>query len=438
MTIPAVIEHFTALFAGSLDKRKKKLIPFMLSSLLLCRNLRSYAAMSEAIVTQRRNRASICKFYKRERFHSRDMYQNALDAVMADEAIVSSKEAKGKTWVLCIDGVCSKRGGFSKIENAIKYKKKTKDKGRSTKAHTFIQGCLITDKGVRLPLARRTFYTRSYCRRHKRKYVKMTKLAELIIDIAVIPEGVSVVVVADEFFEGQTLDGVCRKRGYFYISPADNRRCFEKPNGTRSSQHLHERGLSLNRSELTGIVLTPYQEGTALLRRRTGKDKHKRYYFAFSEIRDVAKLGSVRVTYSWKTHSRKERLSRKRFKVLVSNANHWTVRQIVEYYELRWQIEIFFRELKSFLGLVDFTGQDFQAYERYFDMVLLEYLFLEWYRCVSLNAARSNRVKGTLKTARTLVILKLFKQEVDRETIAYIGSNFRKRKHAGVAAALRQ
>lgn len=426
ITIPVIVERFTALFASSLDKRKKQLIPFMLSALLLCRNPRSYAAMSEAIATHRRNRASICKFYKRERFHSRDMYQNALDAVMADLDVTSPKTANGKTWVICIDGVCSRRGGFSKIENAIQYKKKTKDKGRSTKAHTFIQGLLITPTGIRLPLARRTFYTKEYCRRHKKKHVKMTKLAELIIEMVVVPKGVTVVVVADEFFEGKTIDTVCRKRGFLYICPVDNRRCFENSEGVRCSQRLYQRGLSLNRSALTGIILTPYQEGTALLRRRTGKDKHKRYYFAFSEIRGVAGLGSVRVVYSWKTSSRTKRLSRKRFKTLVTNANNWTVRQVIEYYEMRWQIEIFFRELKSFLGLVDFTGQDFRAYERYIDMVLLQYLFLEWFRVVRITETRSNRTKGKLKTARTLVLLKLFKDEADSETIAYIADKCRR------------
>ena len=35
-------------------------------------------------------------------------------------------------------------------------------------------------------------------------------------------------------------------------------------------------------------------------------------------------------------------------------------------YALRWQIEVFFRELKSDMGLEDDSGGDFRAYERFF------------------------------------------------------------------------
>lgn len=230
--VPDRVQTFVGLFASSLDKRKCVVYPLLLSCLLLCRGAKSYAGLSRTIVTYEPNRASVSKFFSRQRLHSRNIYEDAMYAVM-EQYLEHGKVVKPVIWILAIDGVSSKRGGFAKIDIAIKYRKKRKDTGPTTKAHTFIQGLLITHTGMRIPLPRRT----------------------LIIATLKVPPLVRIVVVKD---------------------------C------------------------------------------------------------DVTTL--------------------------------------IEYYELRWQIEIFFRELKSFMGLTDFTGGNFAAYERFVDMVLLAYLFLEWYR----------------------------------------------------------
>jgi hypothetical protein len=420
IAIPGVIYSFISLFSYSLDRRKMVLIPVVLSCLLLCRGNKSFAALSRTIVTEERNRAALSKMYRRARFHSRNIFEDAVATVM--EQLQSGDYCKKPvTWVLCIDGVCSKRGGFAKIENAIKYRKKGEDsKGRSTKAHTFIQGLLITHTGVRLPLPRRTFYTKEYSKKHGRKPVKMTDLAELIVEDVVVPPMVRVVVLADEFFEGTTLDAACRKRGFIYIVPVDKRRCFGDHEGNRLSGKLYGYGVSLNRKKLKKIVLKSHAEKTVLQRRRTGSDDKKRVYFATSEVQCVSGLGDVTVVYSWKPPLSARRWKRKWFKVLVSNATDMDTATLIEYYELRWQIEIFFRELKSMIGLTDFTGQEFAAYERFFDMILLSYLFLEWYRLRRLSLERSRKLKSSLQTARTGVLLQLFQGEADLASISYI------------------
>ena len=63
-----------------------------------------------------------------------------------------TREAK-RTWVFILDGTATKRGSYTKIENALQYREKsTKSKGKSTKAHTFLMGLLITDTGARIPV----------------------------------------------------------------------------------------------------------------------------------------------------------------------------------------------------------------------------------------------------------------------------------------------
>jgi hypothetical protein len=323
-------------------------------------------------------------------------------------------------WFLAIDGVCSKRGGFAKIENTTKYRKKQKDKGPSTKAHTFIQALLITHTGLRIPLPRRTYYTRKYCWKRKRKYVKMTRLAAIIVETVKVPPMVSIVVVADEFFEGTLLDTACNTRGFTYITPVDSRRCIANRNGERTGQTLFRHGKALDRKKLKKIAFTPYKERTALLRRRTGGDKKRRVYFATSEKLCLSGLGERTVLFSWKPATKSRRWKSSWFKCLVSNAKTLDAATLIEYYELRWQIEIFFRELKSFIGLVDFTGENFEAYERFVDMVLLAYLFLEWYRFELLSSCSRRKDIPELQRARTRSLLRLFQSEADMSSVKYI------------------
>ena len=51
--------------------------------------------------------------------------------------------------------------------------------------------------------------------------------------------------------------------------------------------------------------------------------------------------------------------------------------QVVQWYKLRWQIEIFFRELKSRMQLGCYELMKFKAVERYIDILLMGFLLLE-------------------------------------------------------------
>jgi IS4 transposase len=216
------------------------------------------------------------------------------------------------------------------------------------------------------------------------------------------------------------MDKACNERNFTYIMPIDSRRCIEDADGKRTSMTLHRRGKSMNHKKLKKIVFYPHKERTALLRRRTGKDKKRRVYFATSEIQRISGLGERTMVYSWKPQTKSRRWKSSWFKVLVSNAKDCAVATLIEYYELRWQIEIFFRELKSFIGLTDYTGGDFEAFERFVDTVLLAYLFLEWYRIQLLKEVRSKKDLSHLQSVRTLSLLTLFQAEADKASVEYI------------------
>jgi SRSO17 transposase len=423
VNIPPSLEEFCRMFGSGPTKAQKRLLPMLLSGLLLVRGKRSQAALGRAVKRQRRHRSSLSRLFRRARFRTRDVCK-AVSRKLMDIVKPTHKGAR-RTWVLLIDGTCTKRGGFTKIANALKYKRKKKKKGRSTKAHSFVMGLLITERGVRIPVARRTFYTKAYSRKHRKKYRSQQALAGIMIRELHLPEDVDLIVMADEYFEGESLWKVCSELGHTWIVPVDSRRCFSDRHGRRrAGRRLHARGKALSRTAYEEVVLVRGQEKTVSYRRywsrRTGP-KDKRRYRVAREIRSVTKLGKAQVVYSWKSPVYRPRRSERgeTFKVLLTNNLEMTGAEVVEWYELRWQIELYFRELKSYVGLSDYSGQDFQAFERHVDMVMLAFSSQEWRRMCLLNAKPAPKIESQLKTARTSFMQQLLEREAEERDLEY-------------------
>lgn len=81
-------------------------------------------------------------------------------------------------------------------------------------------------------------------------------------------------------------------------------------------------------------------------------------------------------------------------KVLACTDATATARQVVEWYEVRWQVEIFFRELKSRMQFGCYVLQKFEAVERYLDLLLMGFLLLEQERLRELRAAGPASARG--------------------------------------------
>ena len=67
-------------------------------------------------------------------------------------------------------------------------------------------------------------------------------------------------------------------------------------------------------------------------------------------------------------------------KVLTANNRAMSVRDVIELYSIRWQIELFFKELKSTLGFHQDPFQNFDATEGWAELALTTMLYLERYR----------------------------------------------------------
>ena len=433
VTIPPRLESFGTRFHNMLSKNRRTVLPWILAGILLTRGKRTQSAIGREVLSLERTPGSVSRRMRRDSFRTRDMVRAESKRQIEQE--IKKADSKEERWFLSIDGVCIQRGSETKVENAIQYRKKARgSKGRSTKAHTFVQGIVITASGARIPLPRRSYYTKEYVNRQNKRlklgrrkgnrlaFKTQVDLACLIVKEMNLPDNIRLVVVADEYFEGKKMTNLCRKKGYVFIAPVDSRRNFEEEG------KLHARGKALARSAYQELILCRGEEETASHRRhqpRGAGEKGRRVYRFHDERRAVAGIGEVAVVCSWKRRrDRSGRLtSRETFKVLVCSDPTIPGKTIIEWFEMRWPVEVFFRELKSELGLGDYQGTDFSACERHFDLVLLSFMFLEQMRRNEMARTRSVVRRRELACMRTSGLKRRLEREAHEADLAWFTKN---------------
>lgn len=398
-------------------------LPILLHGLLLAVKGHSLAVLGEATLLHWRCAGTVCRWLARLRFPVDRWHEYACRRLLRCAARLGG----GGPWFALFDGTDTKRGGLAKIQNTRNYGKKPKAKkgGRpSTKSHTFVLGLLLLPCGLRLPLPRKSWYTKAYAKEHDLTYRTQIELVEeLLLWLApLLPKDVDLVVLADSYFESKRLFDLCRKHDWTFITKLTTDRTFADEPGQRIVAH----GQSMAQEKFRRCRLCRGREATAGYRRqptRKARAHEKRVYDYHSERRLVSKAGEVQVVYSWKTpaYTPRANFDRCTFATLVTNNLRLPPRKVVEYYELRWQIEVFFREVKGQLGLQDYQGTHFPSYERYVTLVLLGYMVLEHQRLSGLlGRAVGDEPRGGWTTARTAALLEQVRREAHRADLRWI------------------
>ena len=133
----------------------------------------------------------------------------------------------------------------------------------------------------------------------------------------------------------------------------------------------------------------------------------------------------------------KHQPSRWNAKVLACTDPTLSAREVVEWYEIRWQIEIFFRELKSRMQMRCYVFMKFDAVERYMDLLLMGFLLLETRRLDDLVSTGSWPTKGDPKVHwRTTDRLRNLESWVQRFNLDYISKRLKSKR--GRAELLRK
>lgn len=100
---------------------------------------------------------------------------------------------------------------------------------------------------------------------------------------------------------------------------------------------------------------------------------------------------------------------------------------IVELYDLRWQIELFFKELKSTLGRHHYRFRRFAQIETWVTLALATFLYLEWHRAGQLRRRDlTAEQKRWWRSQRTFGQYQAVRQTAERHELAYVAEQLRK------------
>lgn len=203
--------------------------------------------------------------------------------------------------------------------------------------------------------------------------------AEMIVALRV-PEDSMVIVLGDTAFEAEQIRAACQKRNFKWITPANPERVLA---GETNRRKLTDKSKDLSSDKMTHIKLSPDQTAWRNHLRgsksKAGREKYARQYWAHSETLDVHNVGQVKVVFSTKEKPKTGQPVKVQ-KILLSNLTDWTTEQLVAAYSVRWQIEVFFKEIKSYLGLSTYRFRSFREVEGWVQACCIAFVYLEWYR----------------------------------------------------------
>ena len=381
--------------AGLGETSERYVTAFMLAFLMHFGRMCA-AAASNAIRIHQRHRAQAMRFLARQRW-TRDL---SVLMRLADLLLAYEHRQSGR-WLLILDQTyCTQQG--LKTENTFSHgqrAKSGKDRQRRKKfpprrCHCFVMGLLITPSGLRLPLFR-SYYTKEYlqqrnAQRAKRKqsalpYRKQTELAAELVRTVPVPDQASVVVLGDTAFDAAPVQQACDSRSFSWVVSMNLERVLE---GKKPRPKVWSLASTFTAHQFAPVKLTPGKGRFVAQRRvaacRLGRKVKTRTFYVHQERLTVHSLGEVQVVFSTMTKPERGKAVDVQ-KVLITNDLSLSAAQIVELYDLRWQIELFFKELKTTLGLDQYRFQRFEKVERWVELCLITFLYLEWYRAEKLG-----------------------------------------------------
>ena len=248
----------------------------------------------------------------------------------------------------------------------------------------------------------------------------------MIREVAV-PDGVELTVVYDSAFDAKQVHRAARQRKFREVFPLDPNRNLSGSSAVEAEELRGQKVVhwtrTWQRDEFALLELQVKNEDHVFFRRRHRDNlrlrKTQRRYAAATRRATVSKLGDCLIVASykenpkvklvagesadwWTVHTGPVRYDRHlrpqpqrwQAKVLACTDPTATFQQVIEWYEVRWQIEVFFRELKSRMQFGCYVLMKFEAVERYLDLLLMGFLLLEQQRLRDLQRAGPPSARG--------------------------------------------
>jgi len=348
----------------------------------------SASQAAKAIRSQARHRAQVARFLARLHWSANWAVLNAVAALLLE----AEAQRQGR-WIFILDQTyCSQQG--QKTENTFSCgnRKRRPKKGRryqtrksvKRSCHGFVMGLLLTPSGLRIPSCR-CYYTQEYCQAKSYVYKKQPELAAELIAQLVVPERAKVVVLGDTAFEAKTIRTACAARDFVWVVPINPERVLA---GVAPRPKVRSLSPGFSAEDFDAVRLVPGTGAYAAQRRasrcRVGPKAKARTFWVHPERRAVHNVGDVVLVFSTKEQPKAGQKVAVQ-KILMSNGVGLSATEVVELYDLRWQIELFFKELKSTLGFAQYRFRRFASVEGWVQACLVTFCYLEWQRARQLG-----------------------------------------------------
>jgi SRSO17 transposase len=313
-----------------------------------------------AISWGRRNVANLYRHLDDRAMPHRSRFNNFLNVdrwqpqvvlhMKASELLQMLRPQAGDTVALILDD--SKKQKRGKLMEAVNWIHDPLSK-KSVRGHQYVTATLRF-RGHTIPWGIRLYINKNDCRTLKRPFKKTTQLAAELIQEFTPPEGVRVLVLFDSYYLCPTVVKACRKKGFRFVSTL------------KSNRNLYKNGRKLKAGGY----------GTRLLRRsrkniyRINKTKgYVKYTYVDAGWLNVSDLGRLHVIFSRKNNESK-------VLGIVTDDPKLSARQMIQTYDDRWSIEVFFKDSKQLLGLGQYQNVSYEAAVTHLHLVCFAYALL--------------------------------------------------------------
>jgi hypothetical protein len=422
----ASLKGFLAL--TGLKALSQQMVLMMVMAFITHRGRMSCSAAAGIIASESIHRGELTRFMARPRWQKQDFNRPLMKIMIA-------KETKRGKFLFLIDATLSSQAGKktqntystgNRGRNPAKGRRYNQKKVVYKRVHSFTFGLLITPSGMRIPM-QIPHYTEEYCKEHGLEHATTAESAAQMILTLPLPDDAEVIVIGDTAYDSKVVREACEEKGYTWIFPANPERVYEGPKGHRPKLRSRLKdwtSLSLKTIRLQAST-GKYASYRRLSKWRIGPKMKPRVYYAYQEKLAVRSVGRVQLVFSTMKPDL-QKATPDEVKILMTNAVDLSLSEVIELYSLRWQIELFFKELKSTLGFAQYSFQDFRAVKAWVEMAITTVLFLEHERIKHLQDKRlSDETRRWWEAQRLHGLCHAYRQQCAGSELKYLSDRLK-------------
>jgi hypothetical protein len=400
----------------------------MVVGFLLHSGRMSCLQVAGAVRSQARHRAQISRFLARPRWR-------ALGITQLLQRLLLETEACGGLFVFIIDATMVSQSG-KKTQNVYRTgnRKRRPCKGRrygkkkraAKNVHSFTMGLLITPSGTRIPFCS-PYYTREYCQVTGRQHRSTAEAAADLIRALPLPPHARLVVLGDTAYDAKVVRAACQERNCSWIFPCNPERVLAGPKGQRPKVRWLLKDWSTWSRQTIRLApgQGPYAVYRRLSRHRIGPKAKTRTFDVHQERRQVHSVGETRLVFST-IEKQLETATPDDVKILMTNDQDLRLQDVIELYSLRWQVELFFKELKSTLGFHQYQFQSFEAVEGWVELALATFMFLENHRQRQMSRGNcAEEEKQWWERQRTYGLCQAIRSATEQNQLRYLSDRLK-------------